>query len=145
MPLMLRTLASMRWRWVASLAQVHSMIFRSARCFAARSRHARARSFDRIYRIDNHGMPQPKLLVRQRGRDLIGRDTGLGFRKAAAPHRRLDRIDRKYRYRQSAGETVGNGALAGAGQSGDHNELLRRHRLAQDLRYKGYSPGACAL
>ena len=86
-----------------------------------------------------------QLFVRQRDRDLIGRDTGLGFRKAAAPHRRLDRIDRKCRYRESAGEAVGNCALAGAGQSGDHNELLRCHRLAQNLQYKGYSPGACAL
>ena len=75
------------------------MIFRSARYFAARFL---ARGFDRIYRVHDDGMPEPQLFVRQRGRDFIGRDAGLIPCDSIAPHGRLDRIDRKYRYRQTA-------------------------------------------
>ena len=54
---------------------------------------------DRIDRVDDDGMPEPQMFIRQRYRDVIGRDAGLGFGKAAAPHRGLDRVDREYRHR----------------------------------------------
>ena len=58
-----------------------------------------ARRLDRVHRVDNDGMPQPQMLVRQRYRDVIGRDACLSLGKATAPHRGFDRIDREHRQR----------------------------------------------
>jgi hypothetical protein len=38
-----------------------------------------ARRLGRVDRIDDDGMPKTEMFVRQRLRDLIGRDAGFGF------------------------------------------------------------------
>jgi len=85
---------------------------------------------DRIDGIDDDAMAEPQMLVRQCDRDLLGGDAGFSLGKAAAPHRRLDRIDREYRYRQMAGDAFRQRAFAGTGQAGQNDELLHGRRPA---------------
>ena len=114
------------------------------RYFAARPAPGGARRLDRVDRVDDDGMPQPQMFVRQRDRHAVGRDAGFSPGEAAAPHRRLDRIDREQRYRQAAGKTFRHRALAGTGKAGKYNELLRCHRAPLICRSAEVYPVAAA-